>query len=149
MLCRSRASFENVTKHFLDLIYEPPACTPPLNNSCISSDSLLVEYNPPLGGFEIGLGSVLLHQAPMILQQDPESELSSILIESSGGGEALEALTQGAEARFGGPLMQLPNGVAKPVLARGKEKLKQITRKMESGGRLHADRNLISNKALL
>ncbi len=149
LLSRAHAPLEKVVRHLLELLYEPPASNP-FTTSCVSSEALLVEYNPPFADFEVGLGSIFLNRPPTSSHHEPGRETNSVWYESlEEGPEPFNALNQVAETRISGPLTQLPNGGAKNLLDGGKEKVKQITRKLEGESHLLMDRNITHNKSLL
>jgi len=149
LLSRAHAPLEKVARHLLELLYEPPASNP-FTTSCVSSEALLVEYNPPFADFEVGLGSIFLNRPPTSSHHEHGRETNSVWYESlEEGSEPFNALNQVAETRISGPLTQLPNGGAKNLLDGGKEKVKQITRKLEGESHLLMDRNITHNKSLL
>lgn len=145
-MVRACTSVDKLIRQFQELLSDGPAASSTLTSS-ESAEDILVKSKPSIMADEIGLGSILIWQTSPVQEHKGENDL--IPLQSSLGPEFLEAVSQGSEARpSGGPLTQIPNGVENFSLVRGKEKAKQVT-EIEGGGRMHSDRHVTPNKALL
>ncbi|BBN11110.1 protein MpGATA5 [Marchantia polymorpha subsp. ruderalis] len=133
-----------IARSFSSPTVDPLLIAPPAPGA--SSDAVLVEYNKPsLVAVEIGLGSVFVRQC-VSLAEEPESESSLFLVDSRGN-ESFNGLGH-SESGSGIPFIQDFHGIDRGSVYRGKDKAKQVPRKLDAG-RLHNDKNLVPNKALL